>query len=611
MKRILSSFLVLLLGLSLFAFSPSMPVVSADDAIYDLVNQMPLEQKIAQMIIPAFRYWGTGDEKENVTVLNEAQSGLLSKYSFGGVILFAQNITDAEQTTKLVYDMQRANLQGGAVSSLFVSIDQEGGYVTRLNTGTQMPGNMALAATGDPENAYMAADVIGNELAVQGINLDFAPVMDVNNNPENPIIGVRSFSDDPQVVASYGSRFIDGLHNNGVLVALKHFPGHGDTNTDSHTGLPMINKTYEELNQVELVPFRSVAGSADFVMTAHIQYPQIETTTYTSKSTGEQVYLPATLSKTILTDILRNDIGFEGVIITDALEMDAIAEHFDKLDSTKLAINAGANMLLIPVDTTTPEGLVDMENYIKDVAALVNEGEISIDNVNDSVYRILKAKSKNGLMYDDSYNTVTMASRITPSVQLAKETVGSNAHHQLEWSITLKAVTSVKNDGAFPITEDKKTLILYPNENQGNSILYALNKLKEDGVSVDTSMITAMCTKDLPDEFIENSIVGYDEIVMISAVSSGEIEKQELTLSLIEKAHENNSKFIVISSQLPYDLACYTSADGLLACYSSKGMPDIPTGEPNKKTYGPNLPATIYTLFGGSTPTGTLPVNIY
>ncbi len=164
-----------------------------------------------------------------------------------------------------------------------MTVDQEGGNVARIGFGTSGIGNMALAATGDPSNAKEMAELYGKEMGLLGINTDFAPVVDVNNNPNNPIIGIRSFSDSPKMVAEYGISYIEGLHETGTIATLKHFPGHGNTDTDSHTGFPLIDSTYEELKEFELIPFqKTIDAGADMVMTAHIQYPQIEKETYTS-----------------------------------------------------------------------------------------------------------------------------------------------------------------------------------------------------------------------------------------------------------------------------------------------------------------------------------------
>ena len=229
------------------------------------------------------------------------------------------------------------------------------------------------------------AAIYGEELKLLGIHADYAPVLDVNNNPNNPVIGVRSFSDDPEVVSEYGAAFIRGLHGAGVISTLKHFPGHGNTGTDSHTGLPLIDSSYEALKAVELVPFQAaIDAGADMVMTAHIQYPQIETETYVSKSTGEEIFLPATMSRTILTDILRGDMGFEGVIVTDALDMAAISANFTDEDMILLPINAGVDMLMLPMvyDTVSFQRMQDMTDL---AVQLVREGKISEDRIDASL----------------------------------------------------------------------------------------------------------------------------------------------------------------------------------------------------------------------------------
>ncbi|WP_051212875.1 glycoside hydrolase family 3 protein [Butyrivibrio fibrisolvens] len=610
MRKFISSSLALMMVVGAFIMPMNQKTVMAANGIRSVVSNMTTQQKVAQMIMPALRTWGSGDDAVPATTLSDEQKAVLTKYSFGGVIIFGQNIEEAGQTTQLISSMQEANAMGGAVSSLLVSIDQEGGYITRLSTGTSMPGNMAIAATNDPDNAYLAGDVIGSELSVQGINVDFAPVMDVNNNPSNPIIGVRSFSDDPRIVSQYGARFIDGLHNNHVMVALKHFPGHGDTDTDSHTGLPLIEKTYDQLKNLELIPFTQVASSADFVMTAHIQYPNIETGTYTSISTGEEVYLPATLSKTILTDILRKDIGFEGVIVTDAMEMDAIASHFDPMDAARLAINAGANMLLIPVDISSPDDIKELDDYINGIVAGIDNGLISMDCVNDSVYRILKAKSKYGLMNDDSLNELGKSELITPDPELARQVVGSKEHHDIEWKIALEAVTSIKNDNAYPVTDDKKTVILYSNDNQKNSIDFAKALLVAEGKVTSPDNIISICAKDASKDSLTAAIKGADTVIMLSVSYSKEASNEELIHDLIQKTHDNGGKFILLSAHLPYELASFADADALIACYNSRGMEMIPTGESNRPKYGSNIPAAIYAIFGGSDITGTLPVSI-
>ena len=209
----------------------------------------------------------------------------------------------------------------------------------------------------------------------------------MNKNPANPVIGVRSFSDDPQTVSAFGCAYLEGLHSQGIMAALKHFPGHGNTDTDSHTGFPVINSSYEELQTCELITFKAaIDAGADMVMTAHIQYPQIEKETYTSVSTGNRVFLPATMSKTILTDILRGQMGFDGVIVSDALDMAAVADHFSVEDTIRLTINAGVDLLILPaVKDTNLFKLTD--TYVDTAVALAESGVISEERISEAVLR--------------------------------------------------------------------------------------------------------------------------------------------------------------------------------------------------------------------------------
>ena len=361
-KKLLSAMLSVLLFTSMFI----MPVSAVPDEPDDYLSSMSTEDKISQMIMPAFRYYIDEEGNwTNVTEITDDIEAALEKHSFGGVILFGQNTPTNEGTTRLTDAMQKANAKGGDRPQLLITIDQEGGDVTRLGQGTVTPGNMALGAANDTALTKEAASIIGSELSAVGVNADFAPDVDVNNNPANPVIGVRSFSDDPQIVAEQGAAFVQALNEAGVISTLKHFPGHGDTDTDSHTGLPLINKRYDEIKQNELIPFRAcIDAGTQMIMTAHIQYPQIETNTYQSKQTGEDIYLPATLSKTIITDILRSDMGYSGVVITDAMEMDAISKHFDKYDAAALAIEAGVDIMLMPVGTVTKADFEELDTYI-------------------------------------------------------------------------------------------------------------------------------------------------------------------------------------------------------------------------------------------------------
>ena len=605
---------VFLLLIILCVFSQLLTASADSEKAASILADMTLEQKITQMIFPAFRTWGPKDNSINTIELNDKLHEILGTYSFGGVTLYGANIVNAEQTIRLINDIQKTSLDGGAPAKLLITIDQEGGYVTRLKTGTQMPGNMALGATGDPENARKAARVIGKELAAQGINVDFAPVVDVNNNPSNPVIGIRSFSDDPDVIASYAIPYIEGLHESGIISCLKHFPGHGDTSTDSHTGLPLINKTLDELKETELVPYQTVLPYTDMVMTAHIQFPQIETQTWTSINEGEEIYLPATLSKKILTDLLRKDLGYQGIIAADAMEMDAIINYFGPLDAARLAVNAGIDILLVPIDLKNDEKIQEMRDYIAGVAALVESGEIEISRIDDAVTRILTLKDKYGLL------DTTQPEGDDTGIADAVKIVGSRENHEIEWDIAKAAVTILKNeDDLLPLAGNENTAIFVPGESQINSIAYAVNRLKAEGLLPEEAEPQVLNMYAMTVEEMFKAIAQSKVVIAVTALySEAELDPESETgiesaiVDLVlEKTHAHDGRFVLISAHLPYDSARYPQADAVLTCYSVRGMTVLPgDNEIYTTQYGPNLPAAVYTVFGGNAPAGKLPVNI-
>ena len=581
-------------------------------AVESMLRSMTTEEKITQMLMIAPRYYdGVG-----VTQLNEQLRDLFSRYTFGGVILFAQNSVNAEQTLRLTDSLQKANAKSGKPQML-VSIDQEGGYVSRLATGTQLTGNMALGAIGERSAARRTGVIIGEELAALGINVDFAPVVDVNNNPANPVIGTRSFSDDPAVVSALGTAFIEGLHKEQIMTALKHFPGHGDTGTDSHTGLPQIQKTYAELQKNELIPFAAgIAAGAEMIMTAHIQYPKIETATYVSKSTGEEIYLPATLSKTIMTDILRRDMGFDGVIVTDAMNMDAIAKHFDPVDSAALAINAGVDILLMPVAPYSDAGIQGLKYGIAAITALADSGKISMDNIDASVRRILTLKSKHGLL--KPYDTENLDARIEKAVA----TVGSKAHHDEEFGIAKRAVTLTKNDDdLLPLREkNQKVLILTAYDNEMLSAEYGKSLAENNSLFPEGTQVTVGCYGSTPAETIDAQIRQSDVVVAISEITkAAHLNPNESAGAkgaqidhMIETAHQAGAKFVVLGARLPYEAVRFPDADAVLQCWSDKGMSEDPRElEHDVPQYGPCIPAAVYMMFAKNEKiTGRLPVCV-
>jgi len=359
-------------------------VSSAEQKIKSMVMGMTLEQKVGQMFFHMFRRDSSGN---NVTKLDKNMEKIIKDYGFGGFILFTENIQNTKQVTDFIKDLQQASS-----IPMFISIDEEGGRVLRTKAldvpriGTAL----SIGNTGDPKNAYNAAKTIAGYLKPLGFNVDFAPVADVFTNPSNTVIGDRAFSTDANQAAEMVGAFTEGLTDNGMLATVKHFPGHGDTGTDSHYGTATTKKTLDELMKCEFIPFQAgIKAGAAFVMTGHITVPNV---------TGND--LPATFSSYLLKDILRGKLGFEGVVITDALEMGAITKYYTSEETAVNSILAGADMLL------APQNLSEAYNGL---IKAVRSGKITEERINESAQRILAAKYKAGLIKlpDNKQATVT------------------------------------------------------------------------------------------------------------------------------------------------------------------------------------------------------------
>lgn len=602
MKKTISFLLVVGIFVNLLCTN----ITNAQTTVEQMLENMTTEQKIAQMLMPAFRQY----EGESVTTMNLRIEEILKKYGFGGVILFAENNASTEQTVKLIDSMQKANATVDGRAQLLIAVDQEGARVVRLASGTQGPGNMGLGATGDETNAYEMGEIIGAELSKIGYNVNFAPVVDVNNNPSNPVIGVRSFSDDAATVSRFANSYINGLSKQNVVASLKHFPGHGDTATDSHTGLPRIEKTYDELKENELIPFKGcIKDGAEMIMTAHIQYPKIETETYTSIKDGSAIELPATLSKTIITDILRGDLNYDGVVVTDAMNMSAIAQNFSVLDSAKLAINAGVDIILMPIDTATKSGIDALDQFIVDVANLVDTGDISIENVNKAVTRILTLKENHGLLSQYSLDD------LQAKIDAANGFVGSKANHDKEWEIAKKSITLVKNNGMLPIKENEKTVVVVQYANEILSAEYAIDRLKNENIIDEDMDVTVFLMNGKEMSEIQTAIQDAKNVLVFTEQGSASALTGEAYKNfdkMIEYVHAKGNKISFISCNQPYDVARLQGADALLLSWSPKGMDEKPNfSNGTVKTYGVGMPVGVYMAFGKDTEvTGKLPLNI-
>lgn len=343
--------------------------------------EMTLEEKIGQLLMVHF----------NGKEINEDAKTLIQKVHVGGIIYYnwANGLDNPEQVSSLSKDLQQLARDNRIAVPLLIAADQECGLISRIHGLTVFPGNWALGKTKDPNLAEESAFAIGQELMAVGVNMNLAPVADVNNNPRNPVIGIRSFSDRPEDVAIFARKTLDGYHRAGIITSLKHFPGHGDVEVDSHENLVFINKSIEELTKNELLPFFRLSDQADTVITAHLMVPAIDRENC------------ATLSKDIIS-LLRNKIGFQGVIITDSLVMDGVLKNCNHSveEAAIRAFNAGHDILLLGGKQLqgTDEGF---ELTVRDVQkihqALINavrSHRISEERVNQSVERILNLKKR-------------------------------------------------------------------------------------------------------------------------------------------------------------------------------------------------------------------------
>ena len=312
------------------------------------------------------------------TRMTAEMKGLIQEYKIGNVILFLRNVENAEQLRTLCREIQEL-IQGETGYPAFIIIDQEGGMVSRLpKDAVNVPGAMAVAATGDPENARLASEITIRQLKGLGANFNMAPVLDVNSNPNNPVIGVRSYGDGAEKVTAFGCASLEAYRDSGVLCCVKHFPGHGDTAVDSHLGLPRVDKTWEELEQLELIPFRSaIEAGAPAVMMSHVLFPNIE-----------EEQLPCTMSRKMITGMLREKLGFEGLILTDCMEMGAIQDHFGTPAGVVASIKAGVDLAEISSSFELEKASAEAVNRAAE------RGELDRKELEASVQRILRFKEQ-------------------------------------------------------------------------------------------------------------------------------------------------------------------------------------------------------------------------
>jgi beta-N-acetylhexosaminidase len=492
-------------------------------------GEMTLEEQAGQVLMAGFS--GSTPSREIID--------LIQHYHVGNIILFSRNVRDARQVFELTRSLQQIAREAGQRYPLFIAIDQENGIVQRLGEATTIfPGNMALGAIGSEEIAYEVARATGRELKALGINMNLAPVVDVNNNPANPVIGVRSFGEDPQQVARLGAAMVKGYQAAGIISCLKHFPGHGDTTVDSHLALPTIPHTLERLETLELVPFRhGIEAGAESVMIAHVCFPALT----------QHDALPATLSSAIIQGLLRKQLGFNGVILSDCMEMKAISETFGTERAAVMALQAGIDLVLVSHHYTQQR---------ESIEALL-AGELSSQAVQQAAERVLKLKA--GYL---SWNDVT-----TSTTDLA--CIGCEAHVQLQDQAYELSTTLVRNEDALlPLRLDpgEQIVILSP---QRNTMTMVEDRYYSDDVLADIieQHHTPVRIVPVAPGSVEDACGQLLQTSAIFIVATVNAHLDEQQAELVRYFISSGRRIIVIAVRNPYDLQAFPQLRTYLATY--------------------------------------------
>lgn len=521
---------------------------------------MDLEHLIGQRLLFAFH----GKETLSPEIISAFQ-----KYHPSGISLFRSlNIGTLSQVRELTDSLQRL-ARDLDLPRLLIATDQEGGQLMAIGDGTPLPGNMALGATRSPELARKAGEVLGREMSALGINVNYAPCADVNINPQNPVVGVRSFGEDPHLVAELTAAMIEGMQSQGVAATVKHFPGHGDTASDSHHSLGTVPHTLERLRAVELPPFdAALKAGVKLVMTAHLGITSID---------GADAP-PATLSPNIINGLLRRDLGFDGVVITDAMDMRAIRQGEALREESLRAAKAGADILL---NTSDPQ---DQTRAFEGLLQGLKDGQLTLDELQASVERISRLKQ---WIADNSISHDLRVIRSAEHMKVADE-------------IAEQSITLVRDNNKYlplKLESDRRIAVIVPKPldlTPADTSSYIQPQLAESireyHAGTDEFVIPYSPGEQESASVLER-VLEYDVIVVGTINAYAEEKQAQFVRNLLNLG----KPVIVIAMRLPYDLASFPQASTFVCAYS---------------ILEPSMRAVAKALFGHSEMTGRLPVSI-
>ncbi|MDU0254041.1 glycoside hydrolase family 3 protein [Streptomyces sp. PU10] len=521
-----------------------------DDKLRALISRMTLEEKVGQLfVMRVYGHSATDPDQADIDAnLKEigvrTAAELIARYRVGGIIYFAwaHNTRDPHQIADLSNGIQKASLEQPRGLPVLISTDQEHGIVARVGEpATLFPGAMAVGAGGSRSDARTLGRIAGAELNALGIRQDYSPVADVNVNPANPVIGVRSFGADPDAVAELVAAEVTGYQRSGVAACAKHFPGHGDTATDSHTGFPVITHSREEWEKLDAPPFRAaIEAGIDAIMTAHLMVPALD-------DSGD----PATLSRPILTGILREELGYDGVVVTDSLGMQGVRTKYGDARVPVLALKAGVDQLLNPPDLPLAWNAV---------LTAVKDGELTEARLDESILRVLRLKAKLGL-FGDAYTSRRDVDR----------TVGTRAHLAAADRIAERTTTLLVNEGhLLPLSrrEHRRLLVVgadpaSPSGTTGPPTGVLAGALTELGFTA-----TALSTGTAPSAAVIDRAVaaaGDADAVVVATynVTAGSSQR-----TLVTRLLETGKPVVAVAVRNPYDVAQLPGVPAFLAAYS-------------------------------------------
>jgi beta-N-acetylhexosaminidase len=615
------------------------PYNSMKKNVESQVTFSDFERQVAAKMALDIRYFcsekdiaQTGNCLQPVIKLPTVLADLVTKTGIGSVVLFAENLASTKQIIQLTQDLQKAAAQSKSGQSLIISIDQEGGRVVRLPHATSFAGNMAIGATyleHGTKFATQTSTVIAEELKALGINNNYAPVVDVNTNANNPVINTRSFGEDPYQVAELGAAAVNGFQKQGVMATLKHFPGHGDTHVDSHMGLPLVEHDLATIEQKDIAPFQWAIKHSEpaMIMTAHIQYPALDNSTIDS-ITGDKIIRPATMSRAILTDLLRKKMGFDGIIATDALDMAGIAHYFDEVTAVAETFAAGADLAVMPFKIRKNEDIDKFYVFIKAVAQTLqqkaDQSEFSLAEITQSVARINRYKAK--------YITFPKTS-IAEKIALAEKQISKIQHLALEQTLADNSVVLLTNkQDKLPVNNTKITRIhlFVLNWQEFRALKQAITAhWQNSGVPIPQISATVVAENDAQSQIqkgdklakadliiatIDTKIasavdIGGAEDLLTQAYSKnerGKVSYKQLLTYQLQQAKQNKVMSVLVVKGSPYLLQTYTElADAILVTFDDRIYQ-----KDNETSYSPGYNTSMAITFGKQKALGKLPVKL-